>query len=273
MLADQTSTGLSCQVSAADFDTVVRAHRRRMLTYTYWRVGEDWHAAEDVVSDALATAWESRANFTVTDDGREVVEQLTPWMFGILKYRIRRWGARPERRDILASDYAERTGCEFQFTHCPLEPSDLPCMAEPETQERVKAVLATLPAYAREVLLLHCQGLTTEEVAQRRGYTRASVSTALWEAFDRLTNPDKYAPKPTIGMTLGVDSPHAAAVRANPELLDALTPKQREVIRLRYIERVPLTDTADRLGMKVKAVSHQVNTARRRIAELVDLAA
>jgi RNA polymerase sigma-70 factor (ECF subfamily) len=155
----------------AAFERLTREHAERL-----WRcalaLGEDNHAAEDLVQETLIEAWRSMARF----DGRC---RFSTWLYGILRHRFLK--ARRRRRVIESSapDVLAQS----------LSPAWLPeRFAEAsEDARRVHQAVAGLPEEHRLVVELRffaCASL--DEIAATLGCPLGTVKSRLHNALEKL---------------------------------------------------------------------------------------
>jgi RNA polymerase sigma-70 factor (ECF subfamily) len=241
-----------------DFDDLVR-HRRAQLVQAAYRRLDNWADAEEAVQDALLRAWIER------NDYRPELSPAYPWVSTIVQ-----WEAL--HVDRARSRYVPVGAWDRDIEDCPAAGTDLPCMAEKETRRRVFAALKTLSPREQQVVKLHClDQVPTAEVATRLGVSREYVERTLRSALCRLgeTPCNRVQPPQEKNRLLGVDSPLAQTVRARPELLTHLSERARQVMRLRYIERLSLADISKQCGITVPGVSVQVRRGRRMVAAIL----
>lgn len=242
-----------------DFDELVREHRARMVRIAYNRTGS-WADAEDAVQNALIKAWEQRDTYRPRGDSPPVA-----WVTTLAKYQALR-AAGWYRRNVPAGDWAEQFADDQEG-----DDTGLPCMAEPETMKKVRAAVATLPPRMRFAVEAYClNGTPIGDIAEQMGTSRHAVWELLLNAFRRggWSGPAWRHPM----NKRGVDSPEAEMFRSRPEALAALTRSQREVVRLRYVDRLPLNAVAERLGLTRKGVSEHQRKARRVLDRLMSAA-
>ncbi|NHA70139.1 RNA polymerase sigma factor [Phycicoccus flavus] len=146
------------------FETVVDRHGPALTRYAR-RAVTDPMDAEDLVQEALVSAWQSLDRF----DGRS---SLRTWLFGILVHKI--GSARRRRRAVPVQDEVlDRPG--------PGDP--LQAASDGELRRALEAALATLPERQRAVwLLVQVEGLSQAEVASALRTTPDAVRGLLARA-------------------------------------------------------------------------------------------
>jgi RNA polymerase sigma-70 factor (ECF subfamily) len=136
------------------------------------RQGADPTLAEDLAQETLLTVWR-KAQLYSDEKG-----SATTWIFTIARNlridRLRRevaWQPLPENRDEEASDAPDP---EEQVT-------------ERERRDKVRAVLATLPADQSEVVMLsYVEGLSHSEIAERLGLPLGTVKSRMRLAYQKV---------------------------------------------------------------------------------------
>ncbi len=136
------------------------------------RQGADATTAEDLAQETLLTVWR-KAQLYSDEKG-----SATTWIFTIARNlridRLRRevsWQPLPENRDEEASDAPDP---EEEVT-------------EKERRERVRSVLATLPADQSEVVTLsYVEGLSHSEIAERLGLPLGTVKSRMRLAYQKV---------------------------------------------------------------------------------------
>ena len=249
-------------ITEAEFTDTVNQSRRQLTSVAY-RILGNRADAEDAVQAALMAAWAGRDKYDP--------EKGAPgaWLSGFTTRQA--LNIRRERaRWVPVGAWEDEFG--FEFEDRTVEPTGLPCMADNETRERVMLALHKLPARQRHAVELHVlHGMTTAQAAHAMGISRSTVSGLLRCALSRLTATTE-APRAGVNRTVqvraGVDSNEAELVRRQPEVLDALTPRQRDVLVLRYVQRLPIAAVAKRLGISGSTVRWTTAFARRRLHEL-----
>lgn len=251
-------------ITAAEFTTAVQENKTR-----YFKLAEkitgNWADAEDAVQLGLIVAWEKRAEF----DPTKGTGGLSVWIGACVKLKARMVRVdRYRSRDLLVGGWETEFG--FEFKDRPVVSNDLPCIAEEETANRVRKALHRLPARERQVVELHALGgMSITETARTVGISTSTAVHTMSRALARIVADESVqgasSAAPTSSYTKGVDSPEAQAFRARPELLDELTPRQRDVIRLRYFQQMPIADVERRLGISRATVRWTTAFARRRL--------
>jgi RNA polymerase sigma-70 factor (ECF subfamily) len=242
---------------AIDFDALYRDHRSRVF-WAAWRKVENWADAEDATQDAFLKALEQRNDYQPRDD--------TPpqaWVITIAKYEAMS-RANGRARALPASDWLDRVADTIPDER---DAADCRCLADPDVAERVEVALAAMPPAVRTAARLYClEGLSATEVAQRMGNTRHAVHELIYRALNHV---DLSGPAwRDLNAERGVDSQEAALFRASQHLLRMLPRRQRDAVRLRYIERLPLNAVAARMRIPAKMVSNHINKARATVRAL-----
>lgn len=237
------------------FEELVRTQRRRAVGIVFRHIG-NWADAEEAVQEALARMWTDRTRM-------DAVDNLAGWLINEAKYKARTLAA--ERRKAAPSplgEHIERVEAQQ------LEPSSLPCTADPEVMARIRVALAAMTPTQRAVVQAHClHGMSVAETAEKIGTTRHAVHQALYTALHHvdLSGPewrDHHA-------EIGVESPEAKVFRASPKLVRMLPARQRQAVRLRYVKGLSTADAGKRMGISAKQVSNLTNDARRFVRELM----
>lgn len=240
-----------------DIEAVYREHRSRVF-WAAWRKVENWADAEDATQDAFLAALEQRDEYRPRPD--------TPpqaWVITIAKYKAMTRVAR-RSRDVAASDWLDRVADTLPDQR---DAADCPCLADPEVAERVEAALAAMSPAVRTAARLYClDGLSYDQVAERIGTTKHAIQQLVYTALNHvdLSGPawrDVHAERT-------IDSPEAQVFRESPQLLRMLPPRQREAVRLRYVERLTLADVAARMRIPAKMVANHINKARNTVRAL-----
>jgi RNA polymerase sigma-70 factor (ECF subfamily) len=141
----------------------------------------DATAADDLVQDALARAWQARTSF-------QLGTNMKAWTFMILRNQFYSDKRRSWRQQPLDQEQAERTLKAYDDPHAVLELDD------------VRRALALLPVEQREALIMvGAGGMPYEEVAEIAGVAvgtiksrvsraRTSLATILANGLDHESN-------------------------------------------------------------------------------------
>ena len=152
--------------AAVEFEAFFRAHHRELARVAYVLTGS--HAeADDVVADALASAWRHWPRVRDADSPSAYVRRA---VVNIAASRVRR-------------RVHERRGSAL------LGPLVGRLHHGPDVDARVdlqQAVLALPPRRRACVVLRHVVGLSTTEVAQTLGISEGAVKSQLWKGLDQL---------------------------------------------------------------------------------------
>lgn len=251
---------------AIDFDELVREHRRKLVWAAYHRTEENWHDAEDAVQDALLKAWEKRDTFTARDGAPAIA-----WVASLAKYRAYQVIA-GRGRYVPAGEWVERFAEEQED-----RPTDtgLPCMADPETCAKVYAALIPLPDQQRLAVQMYClQGMPRRTIAECMRVAPEEVTTLTAAGIGKLTR--RHAPEPVDVPTRQRqrvyprrDQEMVALFTERPDLVERLPPRQREAVRLRYVEGLTTNQAAVRMGVVYAAIVSYVRAASRNMRILI----
>lgn len=188
-MIDRTTTGaLLAEGRAGDREALSRAfemYRRRLAVLVHFKLSphtRQFWEVEDVVQETMLRAFRDLDRFTYESPG-----SFLRWLSAIADHVI------VDR--IRYRERGRRNGEEVPFRSAsnPMgpEPADSRTpsrlFAQSEAIERLLEQLAALPDDYREVILMaRIEGLTTEEIAERTGKSRAAVSLLLHRAVKRL---------------------------------------------------------------------------------------
>jgi RNA polymerase sigma factor (sigma-70 family) len=142
-------------------------HRTGLLALAHRLIG-DWHAAEDLVQDALVTVWGRAARF----EGRSTVRS---WLYGVVRYHaLNRRRQRPLPLADTATDLDEVASDEHG-------PEALSLAAV--TRDQLAAAMERLPEHHREIITLaFVAELTQPEIAEVLGVPVGTVKSRLHRA-------------------------------------------------------------------------------------------
>lgn len=255
------AAGVSAPAAGApgiDFDALVRRYRPQFLAAAT-RILGNYSEAEEAVQNALVKAWQERHAYDPQKG------HCAAWMQGIVQYQALHLVR--QKRAVPVGGWEG-----FEFEDRPAESNDLPCVSEPETLRQVRAVLHKLSPRERQAIEIHAlRGKTIAETAEVMGIGVSGTKWLLYAAAHRIkSDPAVRAAaqrRPKIGLVRGVNSPEAESVRCSPDVLDVLTARQREVLRLRYIAQLPVKAVAERLRVKPATVLVATKRARRRLRQ------
>jgi RNA polymerase sigma factor (sigma-70 family) len=146
----------------ARFEALFRAHLPRVRAYVARRVAD---GVEDAVAETFTVAWRR------LDD---VPADPLPWLLGVA-------------RRVLANQHRSARRRQSLVERLRGAPPEVVIAAEDDPRaDAVRAALAALRERDREILLLvECDGLGREEVAQALGVSRAEVRVRLHRARGR----------------------------------------------------------------------------------------
>lgn len=179
--ADREDVALIPRLQRGDeaaFEQLVRTHGGRMLAVAR-RMVADEHLAQDVVQDALLSAFRAIGNFSEQ-------AQLSTWLHRIvvnsalMKLRTRRRKPECSLTALLPEflDDGHQTDPAAAWTLSAEE-----ACASAEMRELVRESIAALPDMFRTVIVLRdLEQLPTEETAQMLGVTESVVKTRLHRA-------------------------------------------------------------------------------------------
>ena len=141
-------------------------HRRGLLALSHRLIG-DWHAAEEVVQDALVTVWGRAARF----EGRSTVRS---WLYGVVRYHALN---RRRRRPLPLADNA---GLD-EVASDDDGPEALSLAAV--TRAQLAAAIERLPGHHREIIALaFVAELSQPEIAEVLGVPVGTVKSRLHRA-------------------------------------------------------------------------------------------
>lgn len=168
MAAAQEGDGRRYEALLHEVRPVVQAYVRKRLP------GDA--AVEDVVQTVLLLIHRARHSYRAE-------RPFEPWLFAIAKNALRdhqrRGGRRARREETLRDDLRRHAD--------PDAPGDRARSASPESgaiARELERALAKLPASQREaVTLLHLEGLSVDEAAQRVGTTRGALKARIHRAY------------------------------------------------------------------------------------------
>lgn len=153
------------------FRSLFQAYAPRVKAYMM-RQGSDANTAEDLAQETLLTVWRKAALYSGEKGS------ATTWIFTIARNlridRLRRevaWEPMPEGRDEEASD----------------DPTPEENVSENERREKVRAILAGLPADQTEVVRLsYIDGLSHSEIATKLGLPLGTVKSRMRLAYTKI---------------------------------------------------------------------------------------
>jgi RNA polymerase sigma-70 factor (ECF subfamily) len=155
----------------AAFRELYDAYGPRVKAYMMRR-GADAGTAEDLAQETLLTVWRKAALYA-DDKG-----SMTTWVFAI---------ARNLRIDRLRREVPWLELPDWRLSEASGEPLPDEAMAEKETQQRVQAALADLPADQKEVVALaYLEGLSHSEIAARLGMPLGTVKSRMRMAYQKI---------------------------------------------------------------------------------------
>ena len=159
----------------AAFDSVCREYQARLLATIrrmLGRASRERIEPEDILQDAFATAWASRAEFVWQGP-----DSFLRWLEGIARHRALHLSRRELRRAQLLE------------LHRPDEEQVSPSRGARRVErfERLKAAVDSLPPQYRDVLrLARLEGRSVREIAEDLGKTESAVKNLLLRAMKRL---------------------------------------------------------------------------------------
>jgi RNA polymerase sigma-70 factor (ECF subfamily) len=161
--------------AAFDMEAAFRAHYARVARLIARVVG-DAGRAEELAVEVFLKLWRNpKAQAARTADGPG--GSMEGWL-----YRVALRKGLDELRKRGRRERYEKVFGLFRASRGPATPEQL-CAAG-EEQEKVRRVLAALPARQSELLILRSQGLGYREMASVLGWNAASVGTLLARAQD-----------------------------------------------------------------------------------------
>lgn len=181
--AATTAFDLARRARAGDeeaFRALFERYRTRLAVLVRYRISPELRGRigiDDVVQETFLAAWKDLPRFEYRGPG-----SFLRWLSGIAAHRILDLAREAERA---RRDARLETGFDGHEPAGSQTPSRIL-----DRQERVRALLRrmdALPEQYREVILLaKFEGLTTAEMAERLGKTRAQVALLLHRALARL---------------------------------------------------------------------------------------
>ncbi|MFI5833241.1 sigma-70 family RNA polymerase sigma factor [Micromonospora sp. NPDC051300] len=236
------------------FDELVRNEQARIVRIIFRFCG-NWADAEEAVQEALVKLWADRTQL-------DHIDNLTGWLVTEAKWKVRTL-AHQRRRAVPALLGEDIEWVESQT----VDPSSLPCTADPEVQARIRVALAALSPRQRDVVRAHClHGMSIAEIAEKRGLTTSTVHSTLWRALHEADL--SGSPWEDRRTERAVESPEAEVFRKSPTLLALLPAKQQQAVRLRYVQRLSLAEVGKEMGCSLGYASELLNRARRTLRTL-----
>jgi len=172
------------------FEALFRAHLPRVRAYVARRVAD---GVEDAVAETFTVAWRR------LDD---VPADPLPWLLGVARRVLANQHRSARRRRSLVERMRGEPG-EVLIAH-----------EEDPRADAVRAALSSLRERDREILLLvDCEGLDREQVAEALGVSRAEVRVRLHRARTRFAARYEAArpsdPGPAVTTTQGASNAHS----------------------------------------------------------------
>ena len=153
------------------FRALFQSYAPRAKSYMM-RQGADPRTAEELAQETLLTVWRKAALYS-DDKG-----SATTWIFTI---------ARNLRIDRLRKEVAWQPLPENNDEEPSPEPTPDEELSERERSEKVRSVLAELPADQSEVVTLaYVEGLSHSEIAQRLGLPLGTVKSRMRLAYQKI---------------------------------------------------------------------------------------
>ena len=153
------------------FRALFQSYAPRVKSYMM-RQGADPRTAEELAQETLLTGWRKAALYS-DDKG-----SATTWIFTI---------ARNLRIDRLRKEVAWQPLPENNDEEPSPEPTPDEELSERERSEKVRSVLAELPADQSEVVTLaYVEGLSHSEIAQRLGLPLGTVKSRMRLAYQKI---------------------------------------------------------------------------------------
>ncbi len=153
------------------FRALFQSYAPRVKSYMM-RQGADPRTAEELAQETLLTVWRKAALYS-DDKG-----SATTWIFTI---------ARNLRIDRLRKEVAWQPLPENNDEEPSPEPTPDEELSERERSEKVRSVLAELPADQSEVVTLaYVEGLSHSEIAQRLGLPLGTVKSRMRLAYQKI---------------------------------------------------------------------------------------
>ena len=142
------------------FETVYRAYWPRLVKFARRIGGLAIEDAKELVQDVFLSLWRSRERWTVRDG-------LERYMYGAVFHRARELGAR-RRRAIDPPLALEEPTVDNSGPHRPVVR---------ELEERVSAIIASMPRRCRQIYLLyHADRIDTRDIAKALGISITTVN-------------------------------------------------------------------------------------------------
>lgn len=153
------------------FRALFQSYAPRVKSYMM-RQGADPRTAEELAQETLLTVWRKAALYS-DDKG-----SATTWIFTI---------ARNLRIDRLRKEVAWQPLPENNDEEPSPDPTPDEELSERERSEKVRSVLAELPADQSEVVTLaYVEGLSHSEIAQRLGLPLGTVKSRMRLAYQKI---------------------------------------------------------------------------------------
>ena len=150
----------------AAFARLCQELRPDLYRFAFW-LARDPAVAEDVVQEALLRAWSSR-------DSLGEARAVKPWLLTIVRREHARLYERKRHETVRVDELVDTESVE------------LAAIADEETMDLRRAILALDDEYREPLVLQVLMGLSTQEIADQLGLTQAAVLTRLFRARNKL---------------------------------------------------------------------------------------
>jgi RNA polymerase sigma-70 factor (ECF subfamily) len=150
----------------AAFARLCEELRPDLYRFAFW-LARDRSVAEDVVQEAMLRAWASRGSLGE-------IGAAKPWLLTIVRREHARLYERKRHETVRVDELVDG------------ESAELAAVADQESMDVRRAILALEDDYREPLVLQVLMGLSTQEIAGQLGLTQAAVLTRLFRARNKL---------------------------------------------------------------------------------------